>query len=78
MSQSKPLRTRLIHISQSYWTIYHSFEIILEWELSIALELKFNVLCNPLLQNTFNRIWIILNNKAYCRGQLGLQQTNAE
>jgi len=56
MSQSKPLRTRLIHISQSYWTIYHSFEIILEWELSIALELKFNVLCNPLLQNTFNRI----------------------
>jgi len=25
-----PLRTTLIHISPSYWTIYHSFEIILE------------------------------------------------
>ena len=26
-----PLSTKLIHISPSYWTIYHSFEIILEW-----------------------------------------------
>ena len=25
-----PLRTRLIHISPSYWTISRSFEIILE------------------------------------------------
>ena len=25
-----PLRTRLIHISPSCWTIYHSFEIILK------------------------------------------------
>jgi len=38
-----PLRTRLIHI-RIYWTIYRWFEIFLEWELSIGLEVKSNVL----------------------------------
>jgi len=44
-----PLRTRLIHICPRYlWTIFRSFEIALEWELSIALEFKFNVLCKSI------------------------------
>ena len=43
-----PLRVRLIHISPSYQTVYRSFEIILEWVLSIGLEFKFNVLCKPI------------------------------
>jgi len=34
---------RLIHISLSCWTIYRSFEIILETELSTGLECKSNV-----------------------------------
>jgi len=38
------LRTKLIHICPSYWTIYRSFEMNLEWDLSIRLEFKFNVL----------------------------------
>jgi len=29
------LHAGLIHISPSYWTIYHLFKIILEWELFI-------------------------------------------
>jgi len=32
-----PLRTRLIRIGPSYWTIHRSFEIILEWEVSTGL-----------------------------------------
>jgi len=43
-----PLRTRRIYISQICWTIYCSFEINLEWELSIRLEFKFYVLCKPI------------------------------
>ena len=39
-----PLPARLIHISPRYWTIYRSFEISLEWELTIGLEFKSNVL----------------------------------
>jgi len=35
-----PPRLRLIHISPSYQTVYRSFEIILEWVLSIGLEFK--------------------------------------
>jgi len=31
-----PLRLRLIHICPSYRTVYRSFEIILEWVLSIG------------------------------------------
>jgi len=45
-----PPRLRLIHISPRYHTVYHSFQIILEWVLSIGLEFKSNVLCKPLLQ----------------------------
>jgi len=37
---TSPLRTRLIDISSSCWTIYRWFEIIHEWELSIGLEFK--------------------------------------
>jgi len=40
------LRTR--RISPSYWTIYRSFQITLEWELSIELELKSNALCKSI------------------------------
>ena len=40
-----PPRLRLIHISPNYQTVYRSFEIILEWVLSVGLELKSNVLC---------------------------------
>ena len=43
-----PPRLRLIHISLSYQTIYRSFEIILEWVLSIGLEFKSNDLCKPI------------------------------
>jgi len=43
-----PPRLRLIHISPSYQTVYRSFEIILEWVLSIGLEFKSNVLCKPI------------------------------
>jgi len=43
-----PPRLRLIHIRQSYQTVYRSFEIILEWVLSIGLEFKSNVLCKPI------------------------------
>ena len=48
MSSSKPLRTGLIHVSTSYWRLYHSFEIIIEWELSISLEFKSYVLCKSI------------------------------
>jgi len=46
------LRTRFIYIIPSYFTNHRSFEIIFEWEQSIGLEFKFNVLiyANPLLQ----------------------------
>jgi len=43
-----PLRTSLIRITQRYWTIYRSFEIIFEWELSIELVFKSDVLCKPI------------------------------
>ena len=43
-----PPRLRLIHISPSYQTVYRSFEIILEWVLSIGLKLKSDVLCKPI------------------------------
>jgi len=53
-----PLRTRLIHINTSYWTIFRAFEIILKWELSIGLELIFNVLYKSIAskKKTFNLI----------------------
>jgi len=47
-----PLRSRLIHISPSYyWKIRRSFEIILEWEMSTGLKFISMFYANPLLQN---------------------------
>ena len=43
-----PPRLRLIHFSPNYQTVYRSFEIIVEWVLSIELEFKSNVLCKPI------------------------------
>jgi len=34
------LRTSVYHISHSYWTIYDSFEIILESALSIEIQIQ--------------------------------------
>ena len=51
-----PPRLRLIHISPSYQTVYRSFEIILEWVLSIGLEFKSNVLCKPIASKKHS-IW---------------------
>jgi len=42
------VRTSLIRISPSSWTIFRSFESILEWEMSVGLEDKFNVLCKSI------------------------------
>jgi len=68
-----PPRLRLIHISMSYQTVCRSFEIILEWVLSIGLEFKSNVLCKPIASKKHS-IWYQLNWKIpNCRGQLGLQ-----
>ena len=39
-----PLRTRLTHISPSYWNIYCLFEVILEGGLFTGLEFKLNIL----------------------------------
>jgi len=66
MSPRKTLRTRLIHISPSYWTIYRSFESIpewelsafLEWELSIGMKFKSNVLCKSIASK--NIVWLEL------------------
>ena len=43
-----PPRLRLIHISPNYQIVCRSFEIILEWVLSIGLEFKSNVLYKPI------------------------------
>jgi len=54
-----PLLTRLIHIRPSYWTIFRSFDIILEmgtvyW---IGLQMQWSIIYkNQLLQKTFNPI----------------------
>ena len=65
-----PLHTRLIRISPSCWTIFRSFEIILEWELPTTLEFKFNFPWKPIssknIQSVMKNIW------KSCRGQLGL------
>ena len=52
----RPLRTRLIRINTSYWTIFSSFEIILEWKLSIGLNFKYNVQCKSIASKTFSLI----------------------
>jgi len=69
------LRTRLIHIiTRVAVQFYASFEIILEWELSIGLEFKSHVLCKSIASKIFNLIWIIFL-KLLNRGwQLGLQR----
>jgi len=50
MSPNKPLHTRFIHYSLSHWTIYRSFEIIIEWELPMGLKFKLNVLCKSIFK----------------------------
>ena len=55
-----PPHLRLIHISPSYQTVYRSFEILLEWVLSIGLEFKSNVLCKPIASKKHS-IWYELN-----------------
>ena len=57
---ANPPRLRLIHVSPSYQTVYRSFEIILEWVLSIGLEFKSNVLCKP-IASKMHSIWYELN-----------------
>ena len=68
-----PPRLRLLHISPSYQTVYRSFEIILEWVLSMDWNSNPMFYANPLLQKNIqsdiNKIEKILN----CRWQLGLQ-----
>jgi len=54
----RPLLNRLINISRGYWTIFRPFEIVLEWELSLGLEFKSNILCKPIVSKTFNLILI--------------------
>ena len=55
-----PPRLRLIHISPRYQTVYRSFEIMLEWVLSIGLEFKSNVLCKPIASKKHS-IWYEFN-----------------
>ena len=66
-----PPRLRLINIRPSYQRVYRSFEIILEWVLSIGLEFKSNVLCKPMLQKTFNLILIKLKKYLIAEGSSG-------
>ena len=51
-----PPRLRLIHISPNYQIVYRSFEIILEWVLSIGLEYQSNGLCKPIASKKHS-IW---------------------
>jgi len=54
MSPSKPLRTWLIHINPRSWTIYRSFEIILEMGTIHLIGIqKIMFYANLLLQKTF-------------------------
>ena len=57
ITPGNPVRTRLFHISPSYWTICRSFEVILEWGASIGLEFKccMQIHC---FKKTFSLIWI--------------------
>jgi len=64
-----PLRTKLIHINPSYWTSYHLFEIILEWELPIDWNSNpMFYLCKTIASKTFTLIWIILFKILNCIG----------
>jgi len=57
ITAASPVRTRLILIIPSCWTIHRSFEIIVEWGPSIGLEFKccMQICC---FKKTFNLIWI--------------------
>ena len=67
-----PPRLRLIHVSPSYQTVYRSFEIILEWVMSIGLEFKSNVLCKSIAsKKTFNLMWIKLKKYLIAEGSSG-------
>jgi len=59
-----PLRTRLIHNSLSYWPIYRLFKIIIEWELSIRLQFKSNVMCKSIVSKKLST-WYELYLKKY-------------
>jgi len=59
-----PLHTRLIHISPSCWTLYRSFEIILEWGSSNGLEFNSNVIWKAIASKKYS-IWYELNLKKY-------------
>jgi len=48
-----PLLTRLVYISPSYWTIYRSFEIILEMETVHRLKFKSSVPCISIASKNF-------------------------
>ena len=68
------LRNRIIHINPSYWTIYRSFEIILEWKLSIGLEFDSNV-PSKFIASKKHSIWYDTvygsGSQPGCRGTLG-------
>jgi len=51
-----PLRTRLIHISPSYWKMYRWFDVIVDWELFVGWNRNLMFYENPLLQKPFNLI----------------------
>jgi len=62
---------KLIHISPNYWTVYRSFEIFLEWELSTDWNSNTMLSANPLLQKTINLIWIIFRKHFIADGSSG-------
>ena len=60
ITPANPLRTRLIHISPSYWTIYRSFETILECPLDGNFNPMFytnTLLQKKNIQSDMNYIW---------------------
>ena len=72
MPVSPPL-TRLIHVRTSYWTIFHSFEIILEigavnW-IELQIQCSIQIHC---FKKTFIPIRIMFKKILNCTGQLGL------
>ena len=67
-----PSRLRLIHSSPSYQTVYRSFEIILEWVLSIALEIQIQCsMQTHCFKKTFNLILIKLKKYLIAEGSSG-------
>jgi len=62
ITPGSPVRIRLIHTSSSYWTIYRSFEIILEWRPSTGLEFKCSMQIHCFKNHS---IWYKLKFKKY-------------